>query len=84
MSLPTNAALDRAVAELVTRCAPYVRIGEALTAIRRMQDHATLESVGRIPGVPTATRPHGEPVVLRMEDYRRVSPECHDDEPEAA
>lgn len=75
--LPTTAALDRAVAELVTRCAPFVKIGEALTAIRRMQDHASLESLGRVPSV---TRSGNAAVVLRMEDYRRLSPECHDDD----
>ena len=78
--LPTNAALDAAVAELVTRVAPFVRIGEALTAIRRMQDHASLESVGR----HSVTLAKNAPVVLKMEDYRHLSPECHDDGPPEA
>ena len=75
--LPTTDALDLAVAELVTRVAPFFRIADALTAIRRMQDHASLDSVGRVPGV---TRSGNAAVVLKMEDYRRVSPECHDDD----
>ena len=79
--LPTNAALDAAVADLVTRVAPFVRIGEALTAIRRMQDHATLDQLGRVPSV---TRSGNAAVVLKMEDYRRLSPECHDDGPPEA
>ena len=75
--LPTTDALDLAVAELVTRVAPFFRIADALTAIRRMQDHASLDSVGRVPSV---TRGGNAAVVLKMEDYRRVSPECHDDD----
>ena len=88
--LPTNAALDAAVAELVTRVAPWCRIGDALTAIRRMQDHASLESVGRHVGTPTVTKADNAPVVLRMEDYphldryRHLNHGCHDDGPPEA
>lgn len=81
-ALPTSPALDQAVADLVTKVSPWCKIGEALTAIRRLQDHCTLESIGR---TPTVTRGGGSAVVLRMEDYRRLGPECHDDDgPEAA
>lgn len=75
-ALPTTPALDAAVAELVARCATWTPIGPALEAIRRMQFHATLESIGRVPSVTRG----GDSVVLRMEDYRRLSPECHDDD----
>ena len=76
-ALPTTPALDAAVADLVARCATWTPIGPALDAIRRMQHHQTLESLTGTP--KTATR-GGEAVVLRMEDYRRLGPECHDDD----
>lgn len=75
--LPTNAALDAAVAELVTRVAPWCRIADALTAIRRMQYHADLEELGRVPSV---TRGGNAAVVLKMEDYRHLGHGCHDDD----
>ena len=88
--IPTTDALDKAVAELVAKCAPYVRIGEAIHAIRMLQDHASLESVGRFVGTPTVTKADSAPVVLRMEDYphldryRHLNHGCHDDGPPEA
>jgi len=81
-ALPTTPALDAAVAELVTRVAPFVRIADALTAIRRMQDHASLESVGR----HSVTLAKNAPVVFDLDAFRasRTMVQHDDDEPEAA
>lgn len=82
-ALPTTPALDAAVAELVTRVAPFFRIADALTAIRRMQDHATIEQLGRVPSVTLAK---SAPVVFDLDAFRasRVMVHHDDDEPEAA
>jgi len=81
--LPTTPALDRAVEMLVERCATWARVAEAITAIRRLQDHATLESLGRVPSV---TRVQDAPVVFDLDAFRasRVMVQSDDDEPEAA
>lgn len=82
-ALPTSPALDAAVAELVTKVAPWCKIGEALTAIRRLQDHATLDALGR---VPTVTLAKNAPVVFDIDEFRRSRTMVHhdDDGPEAA
>jgi hypothetical protein len=82
-ALPTTPALDAAVAALVARCNLWTPIAEAITAIRRLQDHATLESLGRVPSV---TRVQDAPVVFDLDAFRasRVMVQSDDDEPEAA
>lgn len=80
-ALPTTPALDAAVGALVARCA--TPIGEAIAAIRRMQDHATIEALGRVPSVTAAK---SAAVVFDLEKFRASRTMVHhdDDEPEAA
>ena len=54
-ALPTSPALDQAVADLVTKVSPWCKIGEALTAIRRLQHHESIEQMGQVPTVTAAT-----------------------------
>lgn len=76
-ALPSTDALDAAVADLVTRVAPFFRIADALTAIRRLQDHATLEQIGRVPSV---TRGGIAPVVFDLDAFRASRTMVHDDD----
>jgi hypothetical protein len=83
-ALPTTPALDAAVAALVARCSVWTPIAEAITAIRLLQFHATLEQLERAPSV---TRVQDAPVVFDLDAFRasRVMVQSDDDdEPEAA
>ena len=73
--LPTTDALDLAVAELVTRVAPWCRIADAVTAIRRMQYHADLESLDQ-----TVTRVESAPVVFDLDAFRASRTMVQDDD----
>lgn len=84
--LPTTPALDRAVADLVIQVAPWLRIGDVITAIRRMQDGATLDALGYSTAAPTRTVAYNAPVVFDLDRFRasRAMVCQDDDEPEAA
>ena len=79
--LPTSLGLDALVAALETKCWP-ISIAADIEAIRRAQDHATLESVDRA----SVTRPApGAPVVFDISEFRASRGMVyHDDDPEAA
>ena len=81
-ALPTSPALDQAVADLVTKVSPWCKIGEALTAIRRLQHHESIEQMGQ---VPTVTAAKSAPVVFDLDAFRASRTMVHhDDGPEAA
>ena len=63
--------------------ASWTPIAEAITAIRLLQFHATLEQLERAPSV---TRVQDAPVVFDLDAFRasRVMVQSDDDEPEAA
>ena len=85
-ALPTNDALDAAVAELVARCATWTPIGPALDAIRRMQSHCTLESLTGTPKTTTHPAPGSQRgnVLFFPTPHEASGSECYDDEPPEA
>jgi hypothetical protein len=82
--LPTSPALTAMVSDLLRMVPPtyWAAMSRQIEAIRREQDHATLESIDRA----SVTRPApGGPVVFDLDSFRRARCEAHDPtDPEAA